>query len=106
MPFDGTGRFEAGIPFSWPDYVELTQILGRCVHPTKRGRIPEGTPKLLARMGMGTDAFIAHSFDLFHSFGSAIGAPASLVDLAARRQCQYLRGIRTARDVFGQQAAI
>ncbi|MFW2133969.1 hypothetical protein, partial [Ectothiorhodospira haloalkaliphila] len=59
MPFDGTGRFEAGIPFSWPDYVELTRTLGRCVHPTKRGRIPEGTPKLLARMGMGTESFIA-----------------------------------------------
>ncbi|SEL00629.1 hypothetical protein SAMN05444515_1081 [Ectothiorhodospira marina] len=102
MPFDGTGRFEAGIPFSWPDYVELTQTLGRCVHPTKRGRIPEGTPKLLQRLGIGTEAFIAHAFDLFHSFGSAIGAPASLVDLAARRQCQYLRGIRTARDMFGQ----
>ncbi|AHK80090.1 hypothetical protein M911_14085 [Ectothiorhodospira haloalkaliphila] len=102
MPFDGTGRFEAGIPFSWPDYVELTQTLGRCVHPTKRGRIPEGTPKLLKRLGIGTEAFIAHAFDLFHSFGSAIGVPASLVDLAARRQCQYLRGIRTARDMFGQ----
>jgi REP element-mobilizing transposase RayT len=106
MPFDGTGRFEAGIPFSWPDYVELTQTLGRCVHPTKRGRIPEGTPKLLQRLGMGTETFIAHAFDLFHSFGSAIGAPASLVDLAARRQCRYLRGIRTARDMFGRDLSV
>lgn len=105
MPFDATGQFEPAIPFGFEDYLELTDTLGRCVHPSKRGRIPVHRPRLLDQMGMDAEAFIRQSSHLLRAFGSAIGAPEQLVELAARRQCRYLRGISTARGLFTQRAA-
>ena len=62
--------------------------------------------KLLERPEMGQpEEFITHSCDLTHPGGSANGIPATLVDLAAQGQGRYLRGIRTAPDMFARQAA-
>lgn len=105
MPFDATGREPWAIPFAWPHYVELVETLGRCLHPHKRGRIPERTPQLLERLGIDTEAFIAHGTRFLKEFGHAVGKPASLIDLAARRQAKFLRGMMTARTVFMEQAA-
>ena len=33
-------------------------------------------------------------------FGSAVGAPARLIELCERRQTKFLRGMRAARQVF------
>lgn len=93
MPFDATGQFEPAIPFAFEDYLELTDALGRCVHPAKRGWIPAHRPRLLDQLGMDAETFIQQSSHLLRAFGSAIGAPEHLVDLAAQRQCRYLRGI-------------
>jgi REP element-mobilizing transposase RayT len=105
MPFDATGREDWAIPFAFEDYVELVEAVGRCVHPKKRGRIPEKTPKLLARLGINTEAFIEHGTRVLKEFGHAVGKPARLVELAAQRQSKFLRGMRTARQVFVQKAA-
>ncbi|WP_019025137.1 MULTISPECIES: transposase [unclassified Thioalkalivibrio] len=105
MPFDATGQFEPAIPFAFEDYLELTDTLGRCVHPAKRGRIPAHRPRLLDQLGMNAEAFIQQSCHLLKAFGSAIGAPKQMVELAAQRQCRYLRGISAARSLFVRQAA-
>lgn len=105
LPFDATGQFEPAIPFAFEDYLELTDTLGRCVHPAKRGKIPAHRPRLLDQLGMDAEAFIRRSTHLLKAFGSAIGAPEQLVDLAARRQCRYLRGMSTARALFTRTAA-
>ncbi len=97
MPFDATGRETWAIPFAWPDYLELVETLGRCLHPEKRGRIPEGTPRLLERLGIDTAAFIEHGARFLKEFGSAVGKPASLIELAARRQAKFLWGMRAAQ---------
>lgn len=106
MPFDATGQFEPAIPFAFEDYLELTDTLGRCVHPTKRGWIPAHRPRLLDRLSMDAETFIQQSSSLLRAFGSAIGAPEQLVDLAARRQCRYLRGMSMARALFARPAAL
>ncbi|WP_018863852.1 transposase [Thioalkalivibrio sp. ARh3] len=105
MPFDATGQFEPAIPFAFEDYLELTDALGRCVHPAKRGWIPAHRPRLLDQLGMDAETFIQQSSHLLRAFGSAIGAPEHLVDLAAQRQCRYLRGISMARALFTRPAA-
>ncbi|WP_018994200.1 MULTISPECIES: transposase [unclassified Thioalkalivibrio] len=105
MPFDASGQFEPAIPFAFEDYLELTDTLGRCVHPTKRGSIPAHRPRLLDQLGMDAEAFIRRSSRLLRAFGSAIGAPEQLVSLAERRQCRYLRGISMARALFARPAA-
>jgi len=105
LPFDATGREDWAIPFALEDYIDLIETLGRCVHPKKRGFIPEKTPKLLKRLGIDTEAFIEHATRLLKEFGSAIGKPAALVELAARRQAKFLRGMKAANRVFESQAA-
>jgi len=105
LPFDATGREDWAIPFAFEDYIDLIETLGRCVHPKKRGFIPKKTPKLLERLGIDTEAFIEHATSLLKEFGSAIGKPAALIELAARRQAKFLRGMKAANRVFESQAA-
>ena len=106
MPFDATGQESWAVPFAWGDYLELVETLGRCVHPTKRGYMPEQTPKLLDRLGMDAEAFIAHGTCLLQAFGQAVGKPAKLVEHAACRQAKFLRGMGAARRVFERQAVV
>ncbi len=101
MPFDATGRTPWAVPFAFADYVELVDWTGRALHPKKKGFLPADQPRILDRMGMDGEAFIAYSSRFLKEFGSAVGAPNALVTWCARRQTKYLRGIRAARKVFG-----
>lgn len=105
LPFDATGREDWALPFAWEDYLELVETVGRCLHPKKRGYIPEQTPRLLERLGIDTAAFIEHGTKFLQEFGSAVGKPAALIELAAQRQAKYLRGIRAARRLFACERA-
>jgi hypothetical protein len=105
MPFDATGREDWAIPFVFEDYVDLVETLGRCLHPAKRGYIPEKTPRLLERLGIDTAAFIEHATKFLKAFGTAVGKPAVLIELAAQRQAKYLRGLRLAQKVFERKVA-
>jgi hypothetical protein len=87
------------------DYLELVESVGRCLHPGKRGRMPETTPRLLQRLNIDLEQFITWASELISTFGRAIGAPDRLTRLCARRQVRFLRGMRTARAAFGQRAA-
>jgi len=89
------------VPFAFADYVELVDWTGRALHPKKKGFLPADQPRILDRMGMDGEAFIAYSSRFLKEFGSAVGAPNALVTWCARRQTKYLRGIRAARKVFG-----
>jgi len=105
MPFDATGRLRAAIPFALDDYLELIETAGRCVRSGKRGAIPIQTPKLLDRLGITPDQFITCATNLMRQFGSAVGAPANLLQLCAARQIKYLRGMAAARGMFERKAA-
>ena len=105
LPFDATGREDWAIPFAYEDYLDLVETLGRCLHPEKRGFIPEKTPKLLDRLGIDTAAFIEHGTKFLKEFGNAIGKPATLIELAAQRQAKFLRGMRLASCVLEKKAA-
>ena len=105
MPFDGTSRLAAAIPFALDDYLELVEMTGRCLHPGKRGMIAKHVPKLLLRLEIDPERFIDCATNLLRHFGSAIGAPAHLTALCVDRQVKYLRGINAAREAFGRKAA-
>ncbi|MDP3670573.1 MAG: hypothetical protein Q8R69_12885 [Telluria sp.] len=100
MPFDATGRTPWAIPFGFEDYVALVEWTGHAVHPTKRGFIGPDEPAILARLEIDGDAFISLSAHFLLEFGSAVGAPARLIELCERRQTRFLRGMRAARQVF------
>lgn len=105
MPFDATARLRAAIPFALDDYLELVETVGRCMRSDKRGAIPIQTPKLLDRLGITPDQFITCATSLMRQFGSAVGAPANLLQLCAARQIKYLRGMAAARGMFERKAA-
>lgn len=105
MPFDATARLPAAIPFGLEDYLELVESTGRSQRPDKRGLIEGHIPRLLDRLGIDPEAFIAASTTLLKRFGSAVGTPASLTTCCAARQARHLRGMRMAREVFGRQVA-
>jgi REP element-mobilizing transposase RayT len=105
MPFDATGRFRLGIPFSFEDYLELVDMVGRTIRTDKKGYIPDTTPKILVRLDIDTDTFIEYATRFLKEFGHAVGRPEALVAHAAKRQAKYLRGIKTARKVYGERKA-
>ena len=105
MPFDATGRFQQGIPFSFEDYLELVDTVGRTIRTDKKGYIPDTTPKILVRLDIDTDTFIEHANRFLKEFGHAIGRPEAMVAHAAKRQTKYLRGIKTARAMCCQRQA-
>jgi hypothetical protein len=105
MPFDATGCFEQAVPFGLQEYLELVDTIGRAVHPAKRGAIPATTPRLLSRLGIDSEAFIASADHFFRNFAGAIGTPAKLIEIAAHRQQRALRGLAAAKRVFEARAA-
>jgi hypothetical protein len=101
LPFDPVEACKASIPFAFSDYLELIDTAGRIVHPTKRGYIPDDTPRLLVKLGIDLKTFIEHSDHFIERFGNHAGEPARLTELAAKRNARYLRGIGRARALFG-----
>ncbi|PWW46775.1 hypothetical protein DFR36_10350 [Melaminivora alkalimesophila] len=100
MPFDATARTPWAVPFGWHEYAELVDWTGRQVHPHKKGSIAPQAPALLQRLGLEAEAFIGMAGTFLQEFGSAVGAPAQLARLCARRQTRFLHGMRAARRVF------
>jgi hypothetical protein len=100
LPFAPSEIFAAGIPFAFDDYLELVDTVGRAVHPNKRGFIPDKTPAILLRLEIDVETFIEYANDFLKEFGSAVGTPHMLLDLAASRQSRSLRGMSAARAIF------
>jgi REP element-mobilizing transposase RayT len=105
MPFDATGRMATAIPFAFDDYLELVDATGRVIREDNRGFIPGETPRMLERLAIDPEQFIATAGPMLHQFGSAIGTPTHITELCVARQARYLRGIGTARALFERRAA-
>jgi len=75
------------------------------IREDKRGFIPGHTPRLLERLAIDPEQFIATAGRMLRQFGSAIGTPTHITDLCAERQTRYLRGMRAARALFERQRA-
>jgi len=105
MPFDAAAQTLWAIPFAFDDYLELVDWTGRAIRSDKRGHIPANHPKILDRLGIDPEQFVGRSERLLEAFGTAVGAPASMVDLCARRQSKYLRGLHAAREIFKRKQA-
>jgi REP element-mobilizing transposase RayT len=103
MPFEPTETLASSIPFSFEDYTELVDHLGRAEAPGKRGRIDSQTPAILKRLGMNAEEFISHSDELLQTFSHAIGAPDKLIELAAHKNNRYLHGIARARKLYQEE---
>ena len=63
------------------------------------------TPPLLERLNIDPEPVIVTNRSLMCQFGSAIGTPEHLTERCVARQMKFLRGIRTARELFERKAA-
>jgi REP element-mobilizing transposase RayT len=105
MPFDATGRMAAAIPFAFDDYLELVDATGRVIREDKRGYIPGETPKILERLNIDPEQFIATAARMLDLFSTAIGTPEHLTAHCVARNVAFLRGMGAARALFERKAA-
>jgi len=105
MPFDATGRVAAAIPFAFDDYLELVDATGRVIREDKRGYIPGETPKILERLNIDPEQFIATAGRMLQQFSTAIGTPEHLTAHCVARNVAFLRGMGAARALFERKAA-
>jgi len=63
------------MPFNLQDYLDLLDANGRAVRPTKRGAIPESTPRSLASPGLAPGDWLKGVGELHPRFRLFIGAP-------------------------------
>jgi hypothetical protein len=83
----------------------LVDTVGRTIRVNPRGAILPTTPKILVRLGIDTEAFIAHASRFLKEFGHAVGRPETLVAHADKRQTKFLRGMAAARAVCRERLA-
>jgi len=105
MPFDATGRVAAAIPFAFDDHLELVDTTGRVIREDKRGYIPVETPRILERLNIDPEQFIATSTRMLQQFSTAIGTPEHLTAHCVTHNIAFLRGMGAARTLFERKAA-
>jgi hypothetical protein len=105
MPFDATGRMAAAIPFAFDDYLELVDSTGRVIREDKRGYIPGETPRILERLQIDPEQFIATAGRMLQQFSTAIGTPEHLTAHCVARNVAFLRGMGAARALLERKAA-
>jgi len=105
MPFDATGRMAAAIPFAFDDYLELVDATDRVIREDKKGYIPGETPRILERLNIDPEQFIATTARTLQQFSTAIGTPEHLTAHCVTRNIAFLRGMSAARALFERKAA-
>jgi len=105
MPFDATGRIATAIPFAFDDYLELVDATGRVIREDKKGYIPGETPRILERLHIDPEQFIATTARMLQQFSTAIGTPEHLTAHCVTRNIAFLRGMSAARALFERNAA-
>jgi len=93
---------EAGLPFNLQDYLDLLDTSGRSMHPTKRGAIPETSPRLLESLGLAPGEWLKSVAELHARFRLFIGAPHRLSALAENRGWRWIRGQTAARRLYAR----
>lgn len=93
---------DGDLPFNLQDYLDLLDTSGRVLHPTKRGAIPDSTPRLLASLGLAPGEWLGSVAGLHARFRLFIGAPHRLTRVAERRGWRWVVGRAAARRLYGR----
>ena len=79
--------------------------IGRITREDKRGYIPGETPRILERLHIDPEQFIATTVRMLQQFSTAIGTPEHLTAHCVTRNIAFLRGMSAARALFERKAA-
>jgi len=101
MGFDDRGEIENAIPFSFGDYIEFVEYMGRAIHPSKSGFIADKQPQIMQSLGISLKLLEISQGGLLRSFGSSIGRVESLDKVRQHKQRAFLQGARVAKLIFG-----
>ena len=75
------------------------------IREDKRGCIPGETPRILERLNIDPEPFIATTARMLQQFSTAIGTPEHLTAHCVTRNIAFLRGISAAWALFERKAA-
>ncbi len=88
------------LPFSLEDYLALVDDTGRCCVEDKRGFIAAERPKLLDRMNIDSDTWLARMRSARGSAHHAVGAPSMLRRFAERMRQKWVHGLAAAEAFY------
>ena len=103
LPFSGNERVDeprAAIPFSFVDYLTLTDWTGRAIRDDKRGFIPQEAPPILTRLGIDETAWVETVRNYGPRFGRAVGPVERLRRLAQRLGHKWVRGLKPSSALY------
>jgi putative transposase len=103
LPFRGGERLnapEAGIPFTFADYLALTDWTGRAIRADKRGFIPAEVPPILKRLGIEENAWVETVRDYGRRFCRGVGSAEQLRRLARRWGHRWLWGLKPSSALY------
>ncbi len=88
------------LPFSLMDYAKLVDYTGRCIRSDKRGAIAANTPKILQRLKLAPDKWLAAATGIESQFHHAIGPLSSLNQLCERLHQRWLHGQNACKQLY------
>ena len=86
-------------------YFHILHDLFYRIREDKRGYIPGETPRILERLNIDPEPFIATAARMLDLFSTAIGTPEHLTAHGVARNVAFLRGMGAARALFERKAA-
>ena len=104
--FIGSKEQGNGIPFTLTDYLELTDWTGRCIHPGKKGFIPNSTPNILHQLGLDEATWLETVSSFKSKFHTFVGSEQQLKTACEQHQKQWIKGVSLCRRLFGSTAPI
>ena len=105
LRFSSHRPHSAATPFVFDNYLELVDTTGRVIREDKRGYIPGETPRILERLNIDPEQFIATTARTLQQFSTAIGTPERLTANCVTCNIAFLRGMSAPRALFERKAA-
>jgi REP element-mobilizing transposase RayT len=99
IAFDETGN--EGLPYRLEDYLDLVDWSGRLVREGKRGHMSKDLPPILQRLKINPEGLSRYLQRADGPVSTALGPVESIRQLAVSVGCKFLRGLGTARLLYG-----
>jgi len=102
MPFSGAEQMEKakGIPFTYVDYLQLTDWTGRAVLEDKRGAIPGDMAPILERLGLDPDAWLDTIRHYGQRYYRVVGTEERIRCFSVTLGQRWLRGLNAAQQMY------
>ncbi|HEC13049.1 MAG TPA: transposase [Acidiferrobacteraceae bacterium] len=102
MPFAGGEQMgkEPGIPFSFYDYLQLTDWTGRAIRDDKGGAIPGDIAPILECLKISPDAWLDNVRNYGHRYYRAVGAMEKIKHYSKALGQHWLCGVKAVQQMY------